>query len=177
MASGKAKCVVCDNETSTFNCGGCLQNFCRTDLGKHLETLSKQLEENEDKYNRLRQIHSELKNDLKECSSIRIINEWEEESIRNVRQTAEQCREKVYQHMNHNMMEMENRLSRVAVQMTQMREKNAFNEVDLNQCKEKLMNLAEELDQPPNICIEQENTTFINKIAVRRSFGKSKDDI
>lgn len=176
MAAGKAKCVVCDKETSTFNCGGCLQNFCRIDLDQHLETLSKQLEEHEDKCNELRQIHHELKNDLKEYAPIRIIREWEEESIRKVRETAEQCREKVYRHID-DMMEMDERLSRLVVEMTQMREKNTFNEVDLNQCKQNLMYLAEELNQSPHVCIERENTAFINKITVRGLLRIGNDDI
>ena len=61
--------------------------------------------------------------------------------------------------------------------MRESRQENEFNEIDLDQFKTKLEQLAKELDQPPNISIRQDSTAFINKISVIVSSGKCGDYI
>ena len=56
--------------------------------------------------------------------------------------------------------------------MRESRKENDFNELDLNQFKIKLEELAKELDQPSNVSIRQDSTLFINKISVIASSGK-----
>ena len=177
MANGRAQCVVCNNETSTFICGGCQRNFCRSDLEKHLGILSKQLEEVEHDHNRFREKLNDQKNDLEKSLPIQLINKWEEESINIIKQTAEQNRQKVYERIHENMIDMQSKLRELTDQITRMRKEDAFHEYDLNRCKEKLKKLAKDVDQPSNISIEREATEFIDKITVIVLFGKSKDYI
>jgi sugar lactone lactonase YvrE len=166
MVTGKAKCSVCGNETSTYNCGGCSQNFCRIDLEKHLQILNKQLNEIEHDHNQFRQIFNDQKDDLRKCSLIYDINKWEEKTIDIIKQTAEQCRQRLYEYIDNNMNERENKLKELTDQLRRIRKENEFNEIDLERCKEKLKTVAEQLDQPLNISIEQEIRTLINKITI-----------
>ena len=56
--------------------------------------------------------------------------------------------------------------------MSEIRQENEFNEIDLSQFKTKLAKLVEELDQPINASIQQDSSSFINKISVIVSAGK-----
>jgi division protein CdvB (Snf7/Vps24/ESCRT-III family) len=74
------------------------------------------------------------------------------------------------------MIKMENKLRELTDQLRRIRKENEFNEIDLEQCEEKLKRMSEELDQPVNISIEQEVTTFINKIIVSIPWEQGKDN-
>lgn len=65
----------------------------------------------------------------------------------------------------------------MARRLKEIREDNEFNEIDLNQFREKLLQLEEELHKPRNVSINQENTLFINKIFITVSSGKSNNHI
>ena len=68
--------------------------------------------------------------------------------------------------------EIENKWIELTEQLRESRREDEFNEIDLNQFKIKLEELAKELDQPSNISIQQDSTAFINKISVIVSSGK-----
>jgi len=55
--------------------------------------------------------------------------------------------------------------------LRQSREENDFNEIDLTQFKQKWTQLQKELDKPSNISIQQNSTSFINRISVVVSSG------
>jgi len=176
-ATAKTRCCICTKETSTFRCDGCLRNFCRDDLTKHLQTLSKQLDEIENDHDELRQTIIEQKEDSKKHPLIQQVDHWEEDSINKIKQTADECRQTLIKYTNKYIIEIENKLNNLAKQLKQTRQENQFNEIDLNQLKEELTKLDEELKKPPNVSVEQENTSFINKISIILSFKKGKNDI
>jgi chromosome segregation ATPase len=105
---------------------------------------------------------------------IQKVDKWEGESINKIKQTAQQCRKRLINYTNKFLIEIENKLNGVARELKRIRQENEFNEMDLDQLKEKLTKLKEELDRPPNVSIEQESSTFINKIFVIIPFDKGK---
>jgi chromosome segregation ATPase len=173
-AGAKNQCFSCGKETRTFNCEGCLRNYCPNDLIKHLQELNEQFDKIETNHDEFRQILNEQKTNPEKHSLIRQINQWEEDSITKIKQTAEECRTELMKYTNKYIMELENQLNNLAKQMKDIRQDNQFNEIDLKQFQEKLNKLKDELDKPSKISIEQETTKFINKIFIVSSFETGK---
>ncbi len=61
--------------------------------------------------------------------------------------------------------------------MKQIRQENDFNEINLQQLKQNLTELIEELDKPSNISIRNDSLLLINKISVLVSSRKCLSNI
>jgi hypothetical protein len=65
------------------------------------------------------------------------------------------------------------RLTKLTEELKRIRKENNFNEVHLNDLKLKLKQLEEQLNNPSNISIQQQNSSsFIKKISVLINSGK-----
>jgi chromosome segregation ATPase len=171
-AIAKTQCFTCKKETRTFNCEGCTQNFCVNCLTKHLQTLRQGLDQIENEHDEFRQILNEQKDDPKNHQLIQKINQWEKDSIEKIEQIAKDCRERLIHHTNKYLIKIENRLNNIAGELKRIREENEFNEIDLNHFKEKLNKLKEELNQPSNILLKRQSTSFIDRMVVIIPFHK-----
>ncbi|CAF3467316.1 unnamed protein product, partial [Rotaria sp. Silwood2] len=69
-------------------------------------------------------------------------------------------------HRKQVFFDIENKLNDIATQLKIIRQENQFNEIDLDQFKEKFSKLQEELDEPSNLSIQQQSSPFINKIVL-----------
>jgi hypothetical protein len=170
--TGKGRCIVCGKEKSAVKCEGCSQIFCFDHLPIHHQELNMQLHEIEMNRDLFRQMLTEQVNNLGKHSFIKQIDQWEAESIKLIEQTAKQCRQLVLQHTDQYLIEIEINLAHFTDQLRQIRRENDFNEIELNEFKHRLKQLQRELDRPPNISIQQDTTSFINKISVVVSTGK-----
>jgi sugar lactone lactonase YvrE len=180
MATGttaKAQCCICNKEKNTYKCGGCSKDFCFNHLTEHRQSINQQFDEIENYHDQFRQTILKQKNDPQKHPLINQINKWEEDSIQKIKQTAQESRRKLIKYMNNHIIVIENQLNHLAKQLKEIREENEFNEADLNQLREKLTKLAEELAKPSNVIIEQESSSFIGKISVIVPIGKGKHDI
>jgi chromosome segregation ATPase len=140
----KTQCHTC-KDTRTFNCAGCSKNFCRVCLPKHLQELDTFLEQIETDHDEFR----------------------EKVSINKIKQTAEECREKVINHTNNKyLIDIEEQLNDIATKLKQIRQKSQFNETDLNRLKQNLNELNEELKKPSNIKLQQDPSPLIHKISI-----------
>ena len=170
-AIDKTQCSVCKTETSVFLCQECSQNFCWTHLNKHRQSLGEQLDQIETDHNEFRQKLIDKKTNAENHSSIQQIDQWGKDSIQIIKQTADQCREKLFSDINKFYSDLENELNDLAEQIKHVREENEFNEIDLNHLKQKLTKL-----QAPNkfltVSIKQESTSFVNKIFLNITFYK-----
>jgi hypothetical protein len=61
--------------------------------------------------------------------------------------------------------------------LKQIRQENDFNEINLQQLKQNLTELIEELDKPSNISIRNDSLLLINKISVLVSSRKCLSNI
>jgi outer membrane murein-binding lipoprotein Lpp len=165
-ANAKIQCFSCCKETRTFICAGCSQHFCRDDLTKHLQKLREDLDKIENEHDQFRQKFNDQKEDPKKHLLIQKVDQWEKDSIKKIKQTAEECRKRLINYTNIFIIEIEKKLNDLAKEIIQIRQENQFNEIDLDQFKEKLNKLKEELDKPSNVSIEQQSSAFIKKIFV-----------
>jgi chromosome segregation ATPase len=165
-ATGKGRCVTCGKEKRAVRCEGCSQLFCFDHLPDHRQELSIQLDDIEVNRDLLRQTLTEQTTDPKKHSLIKQIDQWEDESIRKIQQTAKECRQLVLQHTTEHINQIEDNLTKLTDELRQTRQENDFNEIDLRELKQKLTQLTEELDKPSNVSIQQDSASPINKISV-----------
>jgi hypothetical protein len=168
----RAHCVKCGKQRVVAICAGCSEEFCYNHFADHHQELSKQFDEIEFNRNLFRQTLTEQTNDLKEHSLIKQINKWEEDSIINIQERAKECRQILSQHVTKHIDQIEVRFAKLTDQLREIREENDFNEIDLSQFNKTLNLLGEELDKQPNILIERDFGSFVNKISTVVSSGK-----
>lgn len=166
IASTKTICAACQKEKITYPCEGCSQRFCLDDLPQHRNNLSQQLDHIENDHDKLRQDLNEQKFNSTKGLFIKQIDQWEKDSICQIRQTADQCRDKFINYSDRFLFKTEKRLNDLAQQIKEMRHGNEFNEIDLNQLIERLQKIQEEFLQPLNLSIKEQPTSFINKMSV-----------
>jgi len=165
-ATSRAHCVKCGKERATLKCSGCSQDFCYNHLADHRQELSVQLDEMEINRDVFRETLTEKTTNPKQHSLIKQIDQWEDDSIRKIQQTAKECRNLVLQQITEHINQIEVNLAELTDQFRQTRQENDFDEIDLQRLKQKLIKLAEEFDKPSNISIQQNSASFINKISV-----------
>jgi chromosome segregation ATPase len=172
IATGKARCIICEKEKSAVRCEGCLQIFCYNHLNDHRQQLSQHFDELEINRDLFRQTLNEQINHPQKHILIKQIDQWESDSIQKIQQIAKECREKLFQHTNEHVNQIEMNLTKLTNQMREIRQENDFNEIDLNNLKEKLTRLEKDLDQIPNVLIGEDSTTLIKKFSVVISSSK-----
>jgi len=164
--TGKGRCITCGKEKPVVKCEGCSQLFCFDHLPNHLEELSVQLVEIEINRDIFRQTLTEQKTNPKKYSLIKQIDEWEEDAIKQIQQTAKECRQLILQHSSDHIHQIEINLVNLTDELRLTRQENDFNEIDLREFKQKLTHLEEELNNPWNIYIQRDSASLINKISV-----------
>jgi chromosome segregation ATPase len=172
-AARKTRCIICEKDRATAKCSGCLEDFCFNHLAEHRQQLGKQLDEIDDKRNIIGQTLTEQTTNPQKHFFIQQINQWEKDSIDKIKQTAEEARQVLLKHTGEHINKIEIKLTTLTKELKQIREENDFNEIDLNEFKEKLKQLEEQLNNPSNISIRQDSSPFINKISVLTNSGKS----
>ena len=149
MTTTETQCFTCDKVSSTYKCEGCLQHFCFNHLTEHRQILGKQFDEIEKNRDQFQQILIEQKQNPNKDFLIQQIHQWENDSIKKIRQTGNKCKQILIEHTN----EIENKLINLTQQLRENRQENKFNEINLNLFKIQLENLTKELAQPPNVSI------------------------
>jgi hypothetical protein len=174
MATGtdRGRCISCGKERRTVICSGCSQLFCFDHLPDHRQELSAQLDDIEVHRDIFRQTLTEQTTNPNQHSLIKQIDQWEEDSIRKIQQTAKECRKKILQHSSEHITNIEVNLTKLTDQLRQARQENDFNEIDLREFRQKLTKLSEELEKPKNISIQQNSSSLVDKICVVTSSRK-----
>lgn len=147
-----------DKETRKFSCEGCLRRFRRSDLAKHLQLLDNEFDRTASEHNEILQKLLNQKHDIENNPLIEEINQWEKDTIKQIKQIAEQYRKRLINYTNNTINQIENQLNNFAEKLKKIREENDFNEIDLEQYQEKLKQLEKQLRKPTNIVLEREST-------------------
>jgi chromosome segregation ATPase len=164
--TGKRQCIICGKEKCAVKCEGCSKTFCFNHITDHRQELSGQLNEIEMNRDIFRQTLNELTNNPEKHSLTKQIDQWEEDSIKQIQQTAKECRKTLVQYTSEHIHRIEMKLAELTSQLRETRQENDFNEIDLSQFQARLTQLSEEFDKPTNVSIQQDSTSFINTISV-----------
>lgn len=155
----KTCCITCKKDKVAYKCNGCLQDFCFNHLNEHREQFGKQLEELENQRNFLRQIHLEEKTYSQKHVSFQQVNQWEQQSILKIKQTANKARESLMEYIDEYIEDIEMKLSKLTKEIKETRDENDFNEIILSELKEKLNELEDDFNLSSNIIIRRNSSS------------------
>jgi len=165
----KAPCSTCGKEKGGVKCEGCSKIFCLNHFDGHRQELSKELDEVEVTRDLFRQTLTEKTVEPQTHALIEQINEWENQSINEIRQAAQETRQILLKQTAGLNTKLEDKLNKLTEQLRQSREENDFFETDLNQWREELTQMTNELAKPSSITIRQDPTPLVTKIIVEIS--------
>ncbi|UJR19623.1 hypothetical protein I4U23_022757 [Adineta vaga] len=164
--TGRRECSVCHEEKITYQCKGCAKDFCYKHLTEHRQIFIDELGIVENDRDQFREILLQQKENLPNHLTMQKISKWETDSIKKIQQTAEECREIFMFEALQCYGEIENKLNRLHSDIEITREENEFNEIILEQLRIKLTKLIEELARAPNVTVQQDSATFIQRIFI-----------
>jgi hypothetical protein len=150
---------------------------------KHRERLTKQMEKVYSYHDRIQQL---ITDDTKLFSNqplLKKIDEWEQESILKIQQTANNVRQELKDVLTKHTIEMEEIFSQISQELKKVRVENNYIETDIQTWKTKLHQLKKDIQTPKTIHIEQDKqiNSFINKIKLCQlsidSFHQAVGDI
>lgn len=173
---GNRNCYCkCGKEKSTYKCAGCLRDYCKNHLREHETELELELDKIENKRNILRQTLSEQIEQPTGHRLVQQINQWEQKSINKIQQIAEENRQLILKYMSRHFETMEIHLTKLTNEIKETRRENDFNELNLTELRDKLGQLQEQLNNPANISIREDNSSssFIDEIYVNIEPRKS----
>ncbi|CAF2155981.1 unnamed protein product [Rotaria magnacalcarata] len=166
-ATTSKQCFICGKDKATlYQCEGCSEKFCFADLLKHRQENVLELENIVTDCDTFQQNISEQEKDLYHRSLVKQVNEWERDSITKIKQTAEDCRQKLIKPTDDNIAEIKKKLNQFITDLRKIRDDDDFHEIHLNKLRMFLEELKKELEQPLNVSILEERTSFINKILI-----------
>jgi sugar lactone lactonase YvrE len=160
------QCATCEKERAIAKCAGCLQNFCLNHLTKHRQQLTKEFDELETSRDLFRQTLIQQTTEPRRHPLIQQIDQWEEESINKIRQTAEEARLLLITYTNEHVIQLEKKMTQLTEQLRQSRQMDDIIETDLKIWKEELTQLTEHFNKPPHVTIQQREKALINEIGV-----------
>ncbi|UJR07423.1 hypothetical protein I4U23_011709 [Adineta vaga] len=166
-ANNTTQCFKClKYKKITTLCKGCLKEFCQTDWSEHYQVLNEELHSIINDYDQFRHTINDQKQNPINHSLIKQIDQWETNSIQIIQQTAEKCRQSVVEHYKTSFEDTEQNLNELSKQIKEIQRENEFNEIDLNDLKEKLRKMSEQLNNPSNISIQKHRQGYIKEISV-----------
>ncbi|CAF0803637.1 unnamed protein product [Adineta steineri] len=171
-ANTRIQCSICNKGNTTYICRGCSKDFNFQRLTEHRPIPRRQLNEIINDHDQFQQIIIQHKQNLDNSSLIQQINQWETNSIHQIQQTAEECRETVMKLTQKLINNTERKFIELSQKLKEIRQENEFNEIDLNHFQLKLKQMKEDFLQSSNISIRQDSQQFIKKISVISSFGE-----
>lgn len=164
---GKTRCSICHKENAVLKCEGCLETFCYKHVNDHRQKLNKQLDDVAVTCDIMREALNEQTTSSQKHPLIQQIDQWEQQSIEQIRRTAEEARQMIIKHTIGPVAEVEVKLRKVTNEIRHGREENDFSEVDLSYWRSSLTKLEKKLPlQSSNITLREDSTPFIKKLYV-----------
>ncbi|UJR18857.1 hypothetical protein I4U23_021985 [Adineta vaga] len=169
----ETQCIICKKERGTFKCNECLQSFCYEHIPNHRQEQNEQLDAIEVTIDLFHQTLTDYSNKPNENDELfQQINQWEEDSIKKIKQTAEETRQILQTYINELLPKIEVKLNKLTKQLQESRDKNDCMEKDFQQWNQQLIQMNNELKKPSNIQIKQSSIPLINKINIEIFTGK-----
>jgi hypothetical protein len=97
---------------------------------------------------------------------MKTIDQWEQESIIKIQQTANEIRQEFKHVLSKNTNEMNEIFTQISQELNKARIENNFIENDIKLWLEKLYEFKKDFQTPKTIDMRQENQEFINKITL-----------
>ncbi|CAF3808157.1 unnamed protein product [Rotaria sp. Silwood1] len=174
-ASIRSTCCICNQGRDAYKCEECSRYFCFDHKTAHRLTLSKQLGEIETDRDQFHRKLIQQKEASRKFPLIQEVNKWEEDSIKKIKQTAEEYRQILIEYQNKHYIEIEKQLSQLTEQLNRIHQDNKCNKIDLQPIRTKLTKLVEELDPSSNIKISEGSASFVKTISIILAPGNHQE--
>ena len=174
--TSKVLCEICKRGKGTFKCEGCATIFCPKHSIDHRSELSKQLEDIEIEYDRAYKNLVQQTQNLRQHALVQKVDQWEQKSIEQIRQLAEQTRNELLTTISNQNNDVKQKLQELFDELQQAREDNDFLENDLQEWTRKLEIFKSELVNPVNIEVQESSTALVNQIHIDRQISSQKFD-
>src|SRR5579871_3599164 len=129
----KTSCATCGKVAGFFTCRGCQKDFCKRHVAEHQQELSKQLDELTLDHDQFRQNLTEQTKEPRQHPLMKQIDEWEQQSIKKIRDVANDVRKQVHNLIKQHITELAEDLTKIAQELRKAREDDDFYETDLQQ--------------------------------------------
>lgn len=101
---------------------GCEKHFCFEHLSEHRTNIAQRFDQLQNDHDQIRQQINDLKMKLTKYSSIKQIDQWEEDSIQKIRQHAQRCRTQFMKYSNSFIQQIEQKLIHLAQQIKEIQQ-------------------------------------------------------
>lgn len=148
--SSLERCSICEKGKGTCLCVGCKAYFCEIHFNEHRGMLFNELDELVEDRNDLRDKINKITEYNKSNDLVLIqIDEREQNTVKEVKQAAEQARRKATQTqtMNFKRDQIKKQFEKISQVLIQYRETRDFDEQDLTQLKQAMRQICEDLKQ------------------------------
>ncbi|CAF0862143.1 unnamed protein product [Adineta steineri] len=166
MANNKTTCFTCNTEKITYSCEGCSKRFCLMHLIEHQQILNDELNHITNEYNEFKQTINEQKQNSQIDLLVKQIDQWETNSIEIIQQKAQECRKTAMEYLPTFFSDIEMKFNNLNEQIKEIHQENECNEINLNYLRNELIEITQELNNPPNISIKEDSQSFINEISI-----------
>ncbi|CAF0741953.1 unnamed protein product [Adineta ricciae] len=164
-------CITCGKTAGVFLCPGCSETFCLVHTSEHRHLLEQQLDEIILKEKNL----TENTTDQHQRSLMEQVDQWEQQSIDKIHQTANNIRNQLVQHAHGYSHTIGEDLILLKKKLKHARDSGNYFEKDIREWTERLSQLKQSFVKQQNMRIEHVETltSFIRKIAL---IGKPSDN-
>ncbi|CAF4385920.1 unnamed protein product, partial [Adineta steineri] len=114
-------------------------------------------------YNEFKQRINEQKQNPQNDLLIQQIDEWESNSIEIIQQKAQECRKIAVGYLPTLFNDIEKKFTDLSEQIKQIRKEN---EISLNNLRNQLREIIQELNNPSKISVKKDSQSFINEISI-----------
>ena len=153
MASGSLEtasvlCSQCQKSKGTYKCQGCEKVFCFKHVTDHRNELGKEFDDITGLYDQFQQTLAQQNEDLRRHPLFQQIDQWEQQSISEIRSQAQKKRDVLHRDLQKRMAQIQERFKVISSQLRQAREENDFLENDLRLWRTNLKELSAKNSRP-----------------------------
>jgi hypothetical protein len=161
----KKTCALCEDETrGEFTCNECQQSFCWKHLPDHRLFVEKQMNNLMDK---CKHFKDDRKNYLEQNQLFHQIDQWEKDSIKNIRIKADLARKDLQSLIKQSNEYYEQLFKQISDNIHQSKELKNYSEININQWIKELNNIQSQIEN--SFSIQISNQTFPNIIQINQN--------
>jgi chromosome segregation ATPase len=159
----KPCCVACGKEIPVLKCENCFQAAGSGQSVVHCQETNNQSDQARGSQQTLKE---QTANSQQPHALIQQVDDWECNSIKKIRQTADEARRLILKHTTERISEVEAKITKVTDQLRQCHRDNNFVSKNICEWQEELIRLSKQLVAPSSITVRQVFTPFVSKIHV-----------
>lgn len=162
----KKPCCKCNKGGAIFTCDGCHHSFCLKHTSDHRQELSQQMDNIGQEYDTLKR-DIDLQ-DTNNNSLLNKIDQWEEDSISNIRSCAEKARADLKRLNEEAKNQLNEMMKKISDELRSNQKSDEYTEDNITQWTNQLKTLRLELEKLSEIEIEEDKSSSFCLIKMKK---------